>query len=435
MLKNDLLVAKRQADGLRAEHEELQSRLTDLEEQSVVRPGGALVPVPATSVEAPPPTAQPLELQQYLRMVQQGWWIIALTTLSAIAIALLASYLATPLYKASSQLILSPNVSLSGSQAIYGLDALSKRSMMTTYTEILGSDRIFDETVAALQLDPLVAEKYTRSNVAIPEANILELSVTGPDPEIAALLGNSISQRTIEYVKRIYEAYEVNFLYMATAPDFPVSPQPVQSVSLAAGLGLILGITLAVLRGFLQSYPLEVLQRRMEGNGAPATAAPLSPTKAFFLQRLEEELSRDAQAPLSVALIRLDSSYDLPQRLSAWELKATFDRVLEMLRYELRGKDVVVQWDDNTIGLLLPSVRGEAAMRALDPLRYSLARLMQLEHQSHMVQLDPRVGIATRRGGESHRTLVDQAEQALRDARQDGHTCVLFSPDPRVTSA
>lgn len=209
-----------------------------------------------------------MELQLYLRMVLRSWWIVALTTLTALSISLTLSYFATPLYRTSAQLLVSPSASLSGSQAVYGLDTLNKRSIVSTYAEVLSSSRIYSETGALLGLSPTEVEAYTLATVVLPEANVLELSVTGPDPEIAALLANGVGQRAVDYIKGLYQAYEVNFLELAPIPTIPVSPGPVQDASLAAGLGLILGVALAVARAYLP-VAAAALQGERAVDGAP----------------------------------------------------------------------------------------------------------------------------------------------------------------------
>lgn len=226
-----------------------------------------------------------MEMQLFLRMILRSWWIVALAALTALSISLTASYFATPLYRTSAQLLVSPNASLSGTQAVYGLDTLSKRSIVSTYAEVLNSGRIFNETGVALQIPPDELEAYTLLTVVLPEANVLDLSVTGPDPQVAALLANGVGQRAIDYIKGLYQAYDINFLELAPVPTTPVSPKPVQDATLAAGLGLILGLGLAALRAYLP-VAAGALHRRTETNGL---ATPPQSHRGFPSRRAEPE--------------------------------------------------------------------------------------------------------------------------------------------------
>ena len=86
-----------------------------------------------------------MELKLYLRMLQRNWWVVALTALSAVNIALVASYLATPMYRTSAKFLVSPNTALATERDIVNsLGTLDRRSIISTYAEIISSSRIFE---------------------------------------------------------------------------------------------------------------------------------------------------------------------------------------------------------------------------------------------------------------------------------------------------
>jgi capsular polysaccharide biosynthesis protein/GGDEF domain-containing protein len=356
-----------------------------------------------------------------VRMLRGGWWVIALTTLMALSVALLATYLAVPKYKATVQLILSPDQELSGPNAVYGATALEKRTLVSTFAELLDSDRVYNETAATLQLPVGVLEEYERSSVILPETSILEHSVTGPDPQQAALIANSVSQRAIEYAKGLYSAYDVHFLNLATAPTEPVSPRPVQDVSLAVGLGLLLGMGLAVLRGVLLTdkpfgFPWEV--------ASATTAAPLS--SGDVLQQLQQELSRQRD-PLSLAMLQLDVIERHSPSMSVESRRQLQQQAVSLLRKELRGKDVVLPWGSLAIVLLLPEVTGNKARRALGHLSQVLADALVVSAEGEPLQVEPHVGVTERHDGQGAQTLLSQAEAAMLEARQYGRTAELYA--------
>lgn len=209
-----------------------------------------------------------MEFTDYLRLILRGWWIVMLTTLAAVAIALTWSFMATPMYRASASFIVSPNKAVVPNQNLVdSLGTLDKPSIIATYAEVINSNRIYNETAAALQLDPNDLKQYTHTAVVLPGANVLALSVTGPDPQKAAVLANSIGQRGINYIKGLYQAYDINLLDPAIPPTAPISPQPVRDVSLALALGLAIGSVLAILAGRLQS-PREQARRVRRENVA-----------------------------------------------------------------------------------------------------------------------------------------------------------------------
>ena len=124
-----------------------------------------------------------MEIKLYLRMLQKGWWIIALTILVAINVALITSYFTKPIYQASASYSVSPSASLAGSDqdVLNSLEALDKRSIIQTYAEFLNSQRIYEETVQAMGLSMEELAETSKSTVVLPDANILVLTIQGPD--------------------------------------------------------------------------------------------------------------------------------------------------------------------------------------------------------------------------------------------------------------
>ena len=172
-------------------------------------------------------------------MLRQGWWIVALTALSALNIALVASYLATPLYRARARFLVSPNTALAvdSRDLVDSLQALDRRTIVSTYAEVLSSNRIFQDAGEELQLPSSILFQYGVTTVVLPEASILEMSVEGPDPQVAALLANTIGQHAIDYIKGLYQIYNIDFLDQARPPRRPFEPQATRDVSLAVALG------------------------------------------------------------------------------------------------------------------------------------------------------------------------------------------------------
>ncbi len=364
-----------------------------------------------------------MELRHYFRMLLAGWWIIALTVCAALAIALALSYIATPIYRANTRLIVRPNVpSLGNSSVIESLNTLDKRSIVSTYAEVLGSVRIFTEAATPLQLAPLALAKYTRTSVVLPDSNILEVAVTGPDPVVAARLANAIGQRGIEYVKGLYQAYALDTLDSAAVPTSPISPQPVRDAGLAVALGVILGAALAILREQLR-MPLEALRRR---NVLDPSSSAYS--RRYFLRYLEEELQRKRGGVLALGLLQLDGLEGLSETLPAGVFHSILHHVTHTLQAELRGRDIVGRWGEISFALLLPATPGTAAMRTLDRVLQVLSIPVSLnETEGEKVRLQPHIGIVATNGNEEIAAVLDRAQKSLERTLQSGHSPIHFS--------
>ena len=88
-------------------------------------------------------------------MLQRGWWIILLTALIATASSLIVSFLTVPQYGATARFIITPSPSLKTSvEVINSLNTLDRSSVVTTYVEIMNSDKILSDSLAFLNVAP-----------------------------------------------------------------------------------------------------------------------------------------------------------------------------------------------------------------------------------------------------------------------------------------
>ncbi|MFS8119753.1 MAG: hypothetical protein ACMG55_14880 [Microcoleus sp.] len=60
------------------------------------------------------------------------------------------------------------------------MNTINNQSVMETYAEVMNSDRIYNDSLAFLQLQPVDIKDYTYESTALPSSSILELSVKGP---------------------------------------------------------------------------------------------------------------------------------------------------------------------------------------------------------------------------------------------------------------
>lgn len=352
-----------------------------------------------------------MEIRMYIRMLQRGWWIILLTALVALNIALASSFLTTPIYQASARFVVSPNPSLFQGQAVVtSLEALDKRSIVSTYAEFLNSERIYTDTLTSFNIDAQTALKYTHNTVVLPDANILELTVEGPDAQRVAALANTTGERAVAEIKRLYQVYDISVLDPATVPVIPIRPQPLRDALLAVALGLVLGATLAILREQIR-IPIEAYRNR---RSVDVVSNALS--KRFFLHRLEDEITRSPREELSLGLVQLDGLRDLSDSLPQPMLQNLLRKVTDMLRRELRGNDIIGRWADISYVLMLPTTPTSAANRTMDRIRAALSETIGLEDLGEELKLLPVVSTVTRESNETASELVERLQKGLEKA-------------------
>jgi diguanylate cyclase (GGDEF)-like protein len=355
-----------------------------------------------------------MEIKLYVEMFRRNWWMIALTALFALNASLIASFLATPLYASNSRFIISPNPSLlSGRDVITSMEALDKRSIVSTYAEFLNSRRIYDETIAALGLDPNVAKKYDITTVVLPDANILQMTVSGPDPNIAATLANALGQRAIEYISKLYSAYDISVLDPAKPASSPFSPQPTRDAGLALILGLVGGAALAVVSEQVR-IPLEAYRQRLRMDNVTGVY-----NNRYFPQVVADALIGKPYDSLSVAVIDLKGLQEVFETLPPVATQYVLRSVTEILRKELRGNDVIGRLNDTSFTVMLPTTPGSAAPRTFERILHALNEPIELAQYGLQVSLYPAVGGAIYNTDISARELLDRATSALETARRN----------------
>lgn len=357
-----------------------------------------------------------MEIKLYLRMLQRGWWIVALTTLAAVFSALVFSYMATPIYSASARYIISPNPSYLGGEIdynlIYSLDTLDKRSIITTYSEVLNSPRIYRETLALLELRESDLTEYSYSAVVLPETNIIEFLVQGPDPNMVVTLINGMGQHAVEYVENLYQIYDMGLLDPAEVPVEPISPQPLRDTGVALVVGVVLGSALALLRELLRAPIVNFMQKREIDEASNALK------RSAFMDDLQD-VSFASTQDLCLCIVHIEGLRDYIDVLPQLTLENILRHITQVLKNQLRGNDLVGRWDNLDFSVLLSDTPGSAALNTMRRVKTALSIPIRLEFSGEEVNLSPIIGIAEYRVGDDAKSFVTNTEWALDIAKKN----------------
>ena len=194
-----------------------------------------------------------MDLRDYLRVARRRWMTIVIVALLALAATALFTLQATPQYASSARLFISTPESTSNEAYTGGLFSQAR---VTSYADLLTGEEISRRVVDRLNLDesPRDLAQQIRA-VAKPETVVLSITVKDPGPERAQLLTQTIAEEFVRYVKeletpdgKVTAPVKASIVDRATAPAEPVSPKPLRNAALAAALGLLVGMGVAVLR-------------------------------------------------------------------------------------------------------------------------------------------------------------------------------------------
>ena len=355
-----------------------------------------------------------MEIKLYFRMLQKNWWLILLTAMTALTVSLAISYAAVPQYRSVARFIIIPSSTLtSGADVVRSLDTLDRRSVVATYAEVMNSSRILDGSADFLGLNASeIIKDYNIQAVDLPDSSVLELTVSGPNPSLAAQLANAIGLQSITFTRSLNLIYELNFLDSAIPAELPFSPEPLRDGLVALVLGTALGGFLAVVSEQIR-VPIESYRQRRRIDSVTGIY-----NASYFSRLLEEELAQSPDEVLSIGIVELNGLADYLGTLPPAGLQSLLIKVKEILRRELRGHDIVARWDEISFSVMLPSTDGPASSRTFDRIYQALLQPMDLSAYGVTVNLDPHIGGAVYSNRITARELLAKAQTSLEQSRR-----------------
>jgi len=243
--------------------------------------------------------------------------------------------------------------------------------------------------------------------VPLPDTNVLELTIEGPDAKLAAAIANKNGQFAIVYMNERYPVYQIDFVDFAQPDSKPISPQPVRDLGLALIFGLLGGIVLAIIREQL-STSIDSLRMRSIIDNASGVY-----NQQHFLKLLRQQVSTKPNENLSIGLIKLNGLDEvlpvLPQSLE----KRILQQSTQVLKEQLRGNDIVGRWDESTFAVFLPNTPEQAAQATFERIKDFLETSYATNNDDLAIDLEPHVGITVMKTSEPVNELVDRVNQAL----------------------
>ncbi|PLT31776.1 YveK family protein [Peribacillus deserti] len=196
-----------------------------------------------------------ISLKELFGVIRKRMGLIVLITLAAVLVSALISYFVlTPVYQASTQLLVNQKES---KQTVYNPNEIQTNlQLVNTYNEIIKSPVILDKVREELDLSistGVLTSKITVSNAN--ESQVLNLSVQDTDPYQAADIANKTAEVFQRDIKSIMNVDNVTILSKATVGDkvSPIKPKPLLNIAIALVIGLMAGVGLAFLFEYLDN--------------------------------------------------------------------------------------------------------------------------------------------------------------------------------------
>jgi capsular polysaccharide biosynthesis protein len=134
-----------------------------------------------------------MEIKRYLALFWRWAWLVVLGTVVAGGTAFLISNNTTPVYQATSHLLIDEAPGSAGGND-YSVVLLEQR-LAQTYVEIINTRPVREETIERLAL-PVTPDQLAEmvSVSALPETQIITISVEDIDRQRAATIANTIGE-------------------------------------------------------------------------------------------------------------------------------------------------------------------------------------------------------------------------------------------------
>jgi len=156
----------------------------------------------------PPEERAPGEVREYLRVLRSRKWLVIVPTVVAVLVALVLSLMATPIYRASMQvLVQAPDQTSSGGAGANNKDL----GTLSTDKTVVTSDEVVSNAIEALASlgeapvnnagQPMTAQQLAKNiSVTVPsDTNVLTISYSSTDPEEAARIAQALGDAYEEF--------------------------------------------------------------------------------------------------------------------------------------------------------------------------------------------------------------------------------------------
>lgn len=194
-----------------------------------------------------------IDLSEVLHILLRRVWVIILTALAAGAAALaITHYLITPLYTASIKLYV--NNTSETKYDITSSDVSASQSLVRTYITIIKSNTVINKVIEKTGADYSPGQlRGFLSAGALDNTEVLQVSITMPDPEQAYRIANAIADTAPDVLADIVSGSSVRIVDRAYLPQTPSSPNYMRNIVIGLAVGFILSCAILIATALLDT--------------------------------------------------------------------------------------------------------------------------------------------------------------------------------------
>jgi capsular polysaccharide biosynthesis protein len=191
-----------------------------------------------------------ISLKELLQTLKKRFNLIISVTLTAIIIsAVISFFILTPIYQASTQLLVNQTQSTDN---LYNSNQVQTNlQLINTYNVIIKSPAILDKVKSDLKLKSLTEDELNQKITVQSEkdSQVVTILVQDPNAQKAAAIANKTAEVFKNQIVSIMKVDNINILATATVVknQSPIKPKPLLNIAVALLLGLMVGIGLSFL--------------------------------------------------------------------------------------------------------------------------------------------------------------------------------------------
>lgn len=162
-----------------------------------------------------------INIRDFLNYLKKYALIIACVVLVfVVGVFVYDKMVKTPLYTTYTTIILTKSNETQTGTTITQNDILLNQKLVETYSKIIKSKLVLDQVISETGVTYTVDELSENVNVeAYENTEMLKISVTDKDPELAASIANSISQVFSGEISKIYKINNISVVDVANVPE------------------------------------------------------------------------------------------------------------------------------------------------------------------------------------------------------------------------
>ncbi|MBO9553125.1 polysaccharide biosynthesis tyrosine autokinase [Cellulomonas sp.] len=193
-----------------------------------------------------------MELHEYVAILRKRWLTVTVVTALGLALAVLATVFATPMYTATTKTFVSVRSGDTVGDLVQG--STYSQSQVRSYAQLATMPAVLDPVIEDLGLTVGPGTLSKAISVTVPQNTvIISISVTDPSAERAAAIANAVASHLSQAVSDLAptpatgsDPIRLSTVAEAGVPGTPSSPDAKVNLAIGLVLGLALGIAAAV---------------------------------------------------------------------------------------------------------------------------------------------------------------------------------------------